>query len=107
MTGKKIWVAMPDLDCRVLDTHAAGREIHVHPAGIERYYPAVVPTAWFRRDPLKACLNPRRVLLSEDPNSVRELFPGAVGARVLISGFIVILFQTRRTLSTPGGRMGS
>ncbi|KAJ6181073.1 hypothetical protein N7519_011534 [Penicillium mononematosum] len=45
-------------------------------------------------DPLKAVLNPRRFLQSHDLHVLREMFPLAVGARVLISGFIVILFKS-------------
>lgn len=30
-SGNKIWVIAPGADTRILDTHAAGREIHVFP----------------------------------------------------------------------------
>jgi hypothetical protein len=49
-------------------------------------------------DPIRAALNPRRFLSQDDLNILREMFPSAVGVRVFMSGFIVILFKTREDI---------
>ncbi|KAJ6109633.1 hypothetical protein N7486_001868 [Penicillium sp. IBT 16267x] len=41
-----------------------------------------------------SALNPRRFLSAEDLRIIREMFPSAIGARVFVSGFIVILFNS-------------
>lgn len=49
----------------------------------------------FQHDPIPRNLNPREFLSSENISLQQRLFPSAVEVRVLISGFIVILFQSR------------
>lgn len=41
-------------------------------------------------------INPRRFLTPSDLDSLRELFPGAIGVYVLIAGFLIILFEDKR-----------
>lgn len=98
-SGNKIWVVAPGADARILDTHAAGREIHVFPTGITVH--TTLSFSVFGRhqeDPIEAALNPRRLLRQGDLNKLREMAPTAVGARLLISGYIVILFRTSAEL---------
>jgi len=76
-----------------MSTHAGGREIHLLPAGITERTTTIWPR--FQHDPIRAALNPRRFLSQDDLNLLREMFPSAVGVRVFMSGFIVILFKTR------------
>jgi hypothetical protein len=90
---KSIWLVAPG-PLGIPHTHAGGREIHFLPAGLS---PRTMTMICFKAqpDPIKAVLNPRRFLQSHDLHVIREMFPLAVGARVLISGFIVILFKSR------------
>ncbi|KUM62785.1 hypothetical protein ACN42_g4334 [Penicillium freii] len=88
---KSIWLVAPG-PLGLPYTHAGGREIHFLPAGLA---PRTIVCFTNQPDPLKAVLNPRRFLQSHDLRILREMFPLAVGARVLISGFIVILFKSR------------
>ncbi|OQE18175.1 hypothetical protein PENFLA_c022G09937 [Penicillium flavigenum] len=88
---KSIWLVAPG-PLGLPYTHAGGREIHFLPAGLA---PRTIVCFIEQPDPLKAVLNPRRFLQSHDLHFLREMFPLAVGARVLISGFIVILFKSR------------
>ncbi|KAJ5657972.1 uncharacterized protein N7484_001621 [Penicillium longicatenatum] len=91
-----IWVASPGLSTtRSISTHAGGLEIHPKPAGfIER-----TTTMWpkYRPDPI-SILTPRRFLSRKQLHRLREMFPTSLGARVLISGFIVILFKSRANI---------
>ncbi|RHZ57286.1 uncharacterized protein CDV56_100474 [Aspergillus thermomutatus] len=69
------------------------REIHSHPVGITENTTTMWPR--YQPDPIRAALNPRRFLSQDDLHILREMFPSAVGAKVFVSGFIVILFKTR------------
>lgn len=91
---KSIWVVNPGPKGIAIATHAGGREIHFLPSGgismkTTTCYPRI---QW---DPIFADLNPRRFLSQSDLNKLRDMFPSAVGARVFISGFIVVLFKNR------------
>jgi hypothetical protein len=54
-------------------------------------------TMWpkYQSDPIPAILNPRKFLSRHHLHLLREMFPTSLGARVFISGFIVILFKSR------------
>ncbi|CAI7606054.1 unnamed protein product [Penicillium glandicola] len=79
--------------------YAGGRPIHYDPGdySIETSYGPLSP-----RSPAKynqhfdRHINPRRFLTPADLDSLRELFPEAVGVHLLIAGFLVILFQEER-----------
>ncbi|KAJ5944107.1 hypothetical protein N7516_004275 [Penicillium verrucosum] len=77
----------------VQESKDKGLEIHVQPWGhVERttvVWPKLQP------DPLNNILNPRKFLSQDDLHLLREMFPCALGIRVFISGFIVILFKSR------------
>lgn len=90
--GRKIWVVSADRDTpRPISTHAGGLEVHLAPSGLT--YPT---TAVFKRldDPIGP-LSPRKFLSQTNLHCLRHMFPMSIGARVLICGFIVILFKSR------------
>ncbi|CAG8903156.1 unnamed protein product [Penicillium egyptiacum] len=91
---KWIWVIAPDSVPKIaIGTHAGGLEIHVQPWGhMER---TIVIWPKLQPDPLNAILNPRKFLSQDDLHLLQEMFPCALGVRVFISGFIVILFKSR------------
>ncbi|KAL4809843.1 hypothetical protein BDV18DRAFT_156224 [Aspergillus unguis] len=78
------------------DIHAAGLPIHYYPGVYldkiaQRCLPAHSPDFYdwrFRRE-----INARRFLTPADLDSLRELFPKAVGVDLLVAGFLVILFD--------------
>ncbi|KAJ5110669.1 hypothetical protein N7532_001204 [Penicillium argentinense] len=89
--GNKIWGVSIGPNVPVYDTHAAGREIHIHP---EFLLPQLSQAySGSQRDPLPRRINPRRFLPASELEILRRFFPAAIGARVLISGFIIVLFR--------------
>ena len=93
-SGKTIWLVSPTNNLTPLrDTHAAGREIHIFPK-----FELPPPDFRFREDPVCRMINCRGLLSDEDITIIREYFPGSVGARVLICGFLVILFDNKKSL---------
>lgn len=94
--GKSIWVVSIGPNVPMYDTHAGGREIHIHPEYLLPQLSKVYSGS--RPDPLRRRINPRRFLTASDLELLRRFFPAAVGARVLISGFIIVLFQTRKDI---------
>ncbi|OQD99716.1 hypothetical protein PENVUL_c062G08440 [Penicillium vulpinum] len=87
---KSIWVVAPE-PLGLPHTHAGGREFHFHPAGLAARTTTCPP---YQSDPIEATLNPRRSLSAHDLHILREMFPTAIGARVFISGFILILLKS-------------
>lgn len=76
--------------------YAGGRPIHYFPGDYFEYIPTGILTP---RSPDKfnqhfdRYINPRRFLRPADLDSLRELFPEAVGVEVMIAGFMIILFE--------------
>ncbi|OJJ46548.1 hypothetical protein ASPZODRAFT_142358 [Penicilliopsis zonata CBS 506.65] len=101
---KSIWLVAPDTFV-IPTTHAAGREIHVFPNGIleQMALSPLIPLQW---DPINVVLNPRRFLSRNDLHMLRVMFPSAVGARVFIGGFIVILFRSQADIKKSWTRDG-
>ncbi|KAJ5622960.1 hypothetical protein N7490_011565 [Penicillium lividum] len=70
-------------------------EIHYYPA----HHSDLIPDLLTPRSPagynqhFDRYINPRRILRATDFESPRELFPAAIGATVLIAGFLIILFD--------------
>ena len=94
--GKKIWVVSIPPKVPIFDTHAGGREIHIYP---EYLLPQLSQVYYgSRKDPLRWQINPRRFLTASDLDLLRRFFPSAIGARVLISGFIIVLFRHRKAM---------
>ncbi|KAJ5594588.1 uncharacterized protein N7459_000796 [Penicillium hispanicum] len=94
--GKMIWVVSIGPNVPLYDTHAGGREIHLYP---EYLLPQLSQAySGSRQDPLRHRINPRRFLVASDLELLHRFFPSAIGARVLISGFIVVLFRNRKDI---------
>lgn len=91
---KRLWVVAPG-NLVVPDTHAAGREIHFLPGSINPRTTHEATVGPFRHDPISRDLNPRGLLSADTISELQTMFPLSVGARVLISGFLTILFQNR------------
>lgn len=94
--GKKIWVVSIGPTVPMYDTHAGGREIHIHPEYLLPQLSQIYNGG--REDPLSRRINPRRFLPATDLELLRRFFPSAIGARVLISGFIIMLFRNRKAI---------
>lgn len=94
-SGYSIWLVSAAEDTSsVVDTHAGGREIHIQPV-LEAPPPNIAP---FREDPLIHPINCRRILRTADLRIIRDYFPGSVGVRILVSGFVIVLFETRKSM---------
>ncbi|KAJ5607002.1 hypothetical protein N7537_003621 [Penicillium hordei] len=93
--GEPVWLVSSPLAASQ-SVFAGGRPIHYYPGDytIETSYGPLTP-----RSPEKynqhfdRYINPRRFLTPADLDSLRELFPEAVGAHLLIAGLLVILFE--------------
>ncbi|KAJ5782257.1 hypothetical protein N7457_004031 [Penicillium paradoxum] len=91
---KWIWVVSPGFDeTRSIGAYAGGLEIHLKPTGLMERTTTMWPK--YQSDPIPAILNPRKFLSRHHLHLLREMFPTSLGARVFISGFIVILFKSR------------
>ena len=90
-----IWRIFPTKNCKSLPTHIGGREAQVVPRFLT---PRLAGGAWFDRatlpDPIGRRVNPRRCLSPGDLKILRQHFPSAVGVRVLISRFALLLYPT-------------
>lgn len=49
---------------------------------------------WKEEYYFQSAINPRRLLTASQLDGLREVFPQAVGARVLVAGFLVVLFES-------------
>ncbi|KAK2812920.1 hypothetical protein FQN50_000941 [Emmonsiellopsis sp. PD_5] len=92
-SGNKIWI-VASLPQTTYETHAAGREIHIVPYYLMPEYMHMYVRAL--HDPIIGCINPRKLLSGQDLEALREMFPRAIGARLLVSGFLIILFKNLR-----------
>lgn len=84
------------VSCNVPDIAAGGLDIHLFPAG----YPMtqmIIPTSAVRtvlaQSLVRGQINPRKFLTAQDLESLRILFPRAIGAQLLMAGFLRILFR--------------
>ncbi|KAK2781397.1 hypothetical protein FQN53_000588 [Emmonsiellopsis sp. PD_33] len=99
--GPAIWA----VSIATSDVEVAGRDVHLIPCGhrsditIPTPYSSLAIERLFTRE-----INPRKILTARDLDSLRELFPRAVGAQVLIAGFIVILFRNMGDLRNTEAR---
>lgn len=90
-----IWRIFPTRDCKGLPTHIGGRETQAVPRFLT---PRLAGGAWFDKatlpDPIGRRVNPRRCLSRDDLKILRQQFPSAVGVRILISRFALLLYPT-------------
>lgn len=95
-TQNCIWVVfIPAAHHEIKRTHAGNREIHIIPR-IERPNPLQYPLG--RLDLVGRRINPRRMLTPFDLNSIRSMFPTAIGVRILIVGWAIVLFDSKSSL---------
>ena len=92
--GRSIWVV--EIDGHHVGTHAGGIGIHLIPRGFTQELKCMRPNIWptnYQEDPIPETLDPRKFLAPTHLNILREMFPTSIGARVFVSGFIVLLFK--------------
>lgn len=91
-----VWLVSANPPIQLLESHVGGREIHLFPPNI---YP---PTNEYpyTAELLAKRINTRSILSHADLKLIRSRFPGSVGMRVLISGFIVILFNDEKKMKS-------
>lgn len=99
LDGRLIWVIYSWDASKIHHTHAGGREIHVVPR-FEMPTLSLVYSLNFRPRPLKKTINCREFLTQSDLEALQTYFPGSVGVRVLIAGWVVILFNDMSTMET-------
>lgn len=93
--GPPLWVVYGD----VKEVKAGGRDIHFHPLDHEDLFAyGTIPSP--RSPSLEESLfpnaiNPRGFFNPEQLDALRELFPNSIGARVLVTGFLVILLPSK------------
>ncbi|KAJ5394289.1 uncharacterized protein N7487_011930 [Penicillium crustosum] len=98
VSGEPVWLIGSPLTASQ-SVYAGGRPIHYFPGDHFLDIPSGILTP---RSPDKynehfdRYINPRRFLTPADLDSLRELFPEAVGVHVLIAGFLIILFADKR-----------
>lgn len=94
--GAPVWVIGSPLSASQ-SVYAGGRPIHYYPGDYSQFIdcdPIRSPQLSDRYNQhFNRYINPRRFLTPADLDSLRELFPEAVGAHLLISGFLIILFE--------------
>ena len=92
--GPEVWLVNGVCE----DIEAGGRPLHPYPEDRRNLYPfgeTLTPRSPWKEDYLfKEGINPRKFLSPEKIDGLRELFPTAVGARVFVSGFLVVLFKS-------------
>lgn len=94
--GRVIWLLFArDVVTELWDTHAGGREIQVLPD--HDLPPVSMSSMRFREDPLPP-INCRRILRTDELRTLRDYFPGSVGVRTLVSGFLFVLFDDKKSM---------
>jgi hypothetical protein len=105
--GRSSWVV--EIDGHHVGTHAGGIGIHLIPRGFAQKLNSIRPNispANHREDPIPEALDPRKCLAPTHSNILREMFPTSTGARVLVSGFIVLLFEDRAAIEKSWAQDG-
>ncbi|EKV18886.1 C6 zinc finger protein [Penicillium digitatum] len=91
--GRRIWVT----SCNAPDITVGGLDIHILPIGYplkNRLIPTQATSFVLAQSLVQGQINPRKFLTEQDLESLRILFPNAIGAQLLISGFLRILFDS-------------
>lgn len=94
--GTSVWLVPVTDEPRLFHTHAGGREIHYFPWHTTD--PAYSPTNTLYNDPLTHRINIRRLLNAHDLSILRDIYPEAIGVRILVTGFVIFLFKSRRAM---------
>ncbi|KAJ5800686.1 uncharacterized protein N7518_002754 [Penicillium psychrosexuale] len=92
---KPLWLVHVRGARNINNTHAAGREIHVLPA---QTLPPVTPLGLLMRYVNIHRIDPRSFLEPQKVNLIREAFPGSIGAQILLTGWLLILFPEKKSL---------
>ncbi|KAJ6155024.1 hypothetical protein N7470_005590 [Penicillium chermesinum] len=90
--GPEVWL----VEGEFYELAAGGRYIHPYPGDQISLYPHGILTPrspWKEEYLFKDGINPRKLLSTQQLDNLRTLFPHAVGARVLVSGFLVVLYS--------------
>ncbi|ODM19119.1 hypothetical protein SI65_05736 [Aspergillus cristatus] len=103
--GELMWVVWETNNTTITPTHIAGRELHIVPRFLA---PEVAGGCWPGRailpDPISRRINPRRCLLTQDLNAIRNKFPHAIGIRILISGFALLVYHNVHDMNADWDR---
>lgn len=96
--GPEVWLVQGMCE----DVQAGGRALHPYPEDRLNLYPfgrVLTPRSPWKEDYLfQRGINPRKLLSPQQLDGLRELFPAAVGACLLVSGFLVVLFESLRDI---------
>lgn len=90
-----MWAISFEGSAPVRDTHAAGLPIHVLPSFI---VPPRTPQQRLLNDPIVEIINPREILSLGNLYSIHRFFPTSIGVRILVTGFIIILYKSMKDL---------
>ena len=96
--GGPVWLVCSPLAASQ-SVYAGGRPIHYYPGDYTLdtgYGPHTFRSPEKYNEHFDRNINPRRFLTPADLDSLRELFPEAVGVHLLIAGFLIILFEEKR-----------
>ncbi|KAJ5193414.1 hypothetical protein N7449_009556 [Penicillium cf. viridicatum] len=92
---KPIWLVSACSAQHIKSTHAAGREIHVLP---KQCLPPISPLGVpVRGVPIKT-IDPQSFLQPQQVTLIREAFPGSIGAQILLTSWLLILFPEKKSL---------
>ncbi|KAJ5476939.1 hypothetical protein N7539_007083 [Penicillium diatomitis] len=91
--GTWMWGILPEAEkTHNIGSHAGDLEIHFEALGY--ISPTITIFPMLQHDPIPRPINPRKFLSRNQLRRLRDMFPTALGVRILISGFIVVLFKT-------------
>lgn len=93
--GHEMWAISFEGSAPVHDTYAAGLPIHVLPSFI---VPPRVPQQRLLNDPIIGVINPREILSLGNLYLIHTFFPNSIGVRILVTGFIIILYKSMKDL---------
>lgn len=93
--GRPLWLVNASESRKIKHTHACGWEIHILPQ--HTLPPFISPIGGAIDLPIVA-INLRKFASSEIMNVIQRYVPEAVGFQVLMSGWVIILFDKRKSM---------
>ncbi|CAG8908594.1 unnamed protein product [Penicillium egyptiacum] len=90
-----LWLVSASSAKNIKSTHAAGREIHVLP---KHFVPPLSLAGVPVRYTTIKTIDPRTFLPPQHIKSIRDAFPGSVGAQVLLTGWLLVVFPEKKSL---------